>query len=263
MGGQDVIAGQISGGRPLGLHLLRRAGGEFRRCDQRDDRRPAARLGRRRAAGRAARRAAGDRRGGVAEGAAASRYEARSPSTMCPSAIRRGPTRWRSTISICGSRRARRWRSSGPRVRARRRSSTCCCASTIPERGAIRHRRRRHPRPAAGRAAPGDGDRAAGAGAVHRLGRREHPLRPARTPPTPRSRAAAEAASALDLHRGAAAGLRHPSRHPRRAAVGRPAPAHRGRAGRCSAIPPCCCSTRRPARSTPRASWPSSRRSTG
>ena len=46
--------------------------------------------------------------------------------------------RWRSTASTSRSRRARRWRSSARRARARPRSSTCCCASTIPEKGAIR-----------------------------------------------------------------------------------------------------------------------------
>jgi ABC-type multidrug transport system fused ATPase/permease subunit len=70
MGGQDVIAGEISARRPLGLRVLCRAGGDIRRRDQRDDRRPAARLGRGRAAGRAARRAAGHPRAGAAQGAA-------------------------------------------------------------------------------------------------------------------------------------------------------------------------------------------------
>ena len=45
-----------------------------------------------------------------------------------------GRSRWRSTASISPSRRARRWRSSAPRGRARPPSSTCCCASTIPKR---------------------------------------------------------------------------------------------------------------------------------
>ena len=106
------------------------------------------------------------------------------------------------------------------------------------------------------------GDRAAGAGAVHRQRRREHPLRPARRQ---RRRGAGGGRGGLGagLHRGAAAGLRDRSRHARRA----PVRAARGSAspspGRCSAIPSCCCSTRRPAPSTPRASSPSSRRSTG
>ena len=44
--------------------------------------------------------------------------------------------RWRMSISTC--RPARRWRWSGRRAPARRRSPTCCCASGIREPGAIR-----------------------------------------------------------------------------------------------------------------------------
>ena len=44
--------------------------------------------------------------------------------------------RWRTSISRC--RRARRWRWSGRRAPARRRSPICCCASGTREQGAIR-----------------------------------------------------------------------------------------------------------------------------
>ena len=104
----------------------------------------------------------------------------------CRSAIRRAPMPWRSTASTSPSRRARPWPSSAPRAPARPPSSTCCCASTIRRRARIRvdgidirdlrfaDLRRRA------------GHRAAGAGAVQRLGRRQHPLRPPRRAATPR-----------------------------------------------------------------------------
>ena len=115
---------------------------------------------------------------------------------------------------------------------------------------------------AAGRPAAGHGDRAAGAGAVHRQRRREHPLRPARRErrrgarrPPPRPRRWPSSKRCRRASRPISA----------RAACG--CPADKGSAspmpGLSSAIPSCCCSTRRPAPSTPRASSPCSRRSTG
>ena len=104
--------------------------------------------------------------------------------------------------------------------------------------------------------------RAAGAGAVHDVGRRQHPLRPPRRRPTPRSappRRRPRRWASSRRCRKASTPISAPAACACRAASasGSPSPA------RCSATPPSCCSTRRPARSTPRASWPSSRRSTG
>ncbi len=81
------------------------------------------------------------------------------------------------------------------------------------------HRRRRHPRPALRRPAQCAGDRAAGAGAVHRLGGREHPLRPAGRQRRRRARRRRDGLGA-QVHRDPAAGLRHRPRRARRAPVG-------------------------------------------
>ena len=111
------------------------------------------------------------------------------------------------------------------------------------------------------RGAPGD--RAAGAGAVHRAASPTTSATAGPTPATTRCGRRPRAASALDFIEALPQGFDDPSRHARRAPVGRPAPAHRRRPGAALRSRPCCCSTRRPAPSTPRASSPSSRRSTG
>ena len=58
--------------------------------------------------------AAVDRDARESGGAQSAPSRGRSPSSTCRSAIRRGPTRARSTISISTSRRAKPWPSSGP-----------------------------------------------------------------------------------------------------------------------------------------------------
>ena len=134
MGGHDVISGPHQRRRSLGLRVLRRAGGELGRRHQRDHRRPAARRGRGRAPGRARRRAGRSSSRPPIPRPCPSRCRAACASRRSRSAIRRGPTRWRSIASTSASRRARRWPSSARRARARPRSSTCCCASTIRKR---------------------------------------------------------------------------------------------------------------------------------
>ena len=102
---------------------------------------------------------------------------------------------------------------------------------------------------------------AAGRRPVRRHARREHPLRPARTPATTRSCGAAKAAHADGF-------IARPGRRattPASASAASRCPAASASASRSPApscaMPRSCCSTRPPARSTPKASWPCRRRS--
>ena len=96
------------------------------------------------------------------------------------------------------------------------------------DRGASRDRWRGPAERDAPLPAHADRDRAAGAGAVRRLGRGEHRLRS----PGSEQRAGAGGGASGErraVHRGLAAGLRHGSGGARRYALRRPAPAHRHR----------------------------------
>ncbi len=94
--------------------------------------------GRDRAPGRVAQGGAGDPLAGTVQWRCPSRRRARSSSRMCVLPMRRGLAcrRWRIFRSVW--RQARRWRWSGHRAPARRRSSICCCGSMIPRPGSIR-----------------------------------------------------------------------------------------------------------------------------
>ena len=98
-----------------------------------------------------------------------------------------------------------------------------------PRSGTITLRRRARRRRRSARAAPAHRAGAAGHRDLRRLGRRQHPLRPARRERR-RRRARRRACAGVRIHRPAAAGLRHADRRARRHALGRPAPAHRDRA---------------------------------
>ncbi|MEZ5905901.1 MAG: ABC transporter transmembrane domain-containing protein [Geminicoccaceae bacterium] len=185
---------------------------------------------------------------------------ARCASSRSASPIRAIPSAPSSIASTSPSAPARASPWSARPAPARRASSSSSCASTTRRKGA-----------SASTASPSTGStrpvpcaprpRAAGAGDL--LGRclGQHPLRPARRPATRRSsrrpRRRRRAASSRRCRRALPpSSARRGSASPVGSASASPSP------GPSSAIPPCSCSTRRPARSMPKASSPSSRRST-
>ena len=167
----------------------------------------------------------------------------------------------RSSASRCASRRASASRWSAPRARASRRCSRCCCASTTRSRArcastASTCASMRPARAARGLIAVVPQDPVIFAASVLEN------VRYGRPEATPRGGARRLRAGArAGVHRAPAAGLRH--RRSASAASRSPAAsasACRSRA-RCSPTGRSCCSTRRPARSTRRASAWCSRRS--
>ena len=228
----------------------RRAGGAVRGVG-----RGAAGGRRRRAADGAAGRAAADRLAGRSEAAAGAAARARSLSRDVPFAY---PTRPERSALDGLSLPCRARRDGRPRRAVGRRQEhgvqPGCCASTIRSAGVVEidgvGARRSGPCRAARRAS--------------RWCRRTWRCSPTRSPrtsatarPTPIARevrARRHGGAGRRLHPRAAAGLRHAARRARRHALGRPAPAHRHRPRASCAMRRSCCSTRRPARSTPRAS---------
>ncbi len=176
------------------------------------------------------------------------------------STIPRGPSGRRSTVSIWRWSRASGWRSSVPPAPARPRCSNCCCASTIrrpapsPSTASICARRRRRPCARASvwsrrsrQCSP------ATPGTTSAMGVPTRPTprcAPPPTPPTPATSSTVCPRASAPISASAACGS------PAASASASRSPA------RCCAIPPCCCSTRPPARSTPKASGSCSRRST-
>ena len=180
--------------RPYGLRLLCRPGREFGRRHQRDHRRPAARLGRDRAArpswlgAASAGRAANPKslpkptQGIVAFDAVSFRYPTRPDSLALDRfdlAVAPG-----ETVAIVGPSGAGKTTVFNLLLRFYDPESGTIRVDGVDIRGA-----------AVRRAAPRARHRAAGAGAVQRFGRRQHPLRPARRLRC-EVRAAADAASA-------------------------------------------------------------------
>ena len=261
IGGHDVVAGKISAGQlsAFVFYAVDRRG--RRRHDQRSDRRPAARGGGDRAAVRTARGRARDT-GAGAPGRAARRRRAAPWRSIGPLPLSvAAATRRRSTTSRSTSRRAKTSRSSARRAPARRRYSSCCCASTIRS-GARAHRRRRRAqrRSARGarRLAVVPQDPVIFAASVLENVRYGRP-----DASEAEVRAACDAAFATEFIAQLPQALREQPRRARRAAFRRAAAATRDRARDSRRPARSCCSTRRRARSTPRASAWSSSRSSG
>ena len=240
--------------RPHGLRLLCRAGGELGRRHQRDHRRSAARRRARPSAWPSSRAEPPV----IVEPPSPSRCPRRCAAAC---ASRRSsfryptrPERWRSTASISTSRRARRWRIVGPSGAGKTTVFNLLLRFYDPEAGTIRidgvdirDLRFADLRGALAIVPQEPVLFTASVAENIRYGR----------PDASRRRGARRRRGGLGarLHRGAAAGLRHRPRRARRAAVGRPAPAHRHRPRGAARPRRSCCSTRRPARSTPKASW--------
>ena len=171
------------------------------------------------------------------------------------STIRRVPTR--AALDALHARRrapARRSRWSARRAPARRRCSSCCCASTIRRRARCASTASTCAPPirAAVRARLGAG--AAGSGDLRRERARERALRPARRDRRPRCAPPARPRSRPNSSSGCRERLRELSWAS--AACACPAGSGSGWRSRARSSPTArsCCSTRRPARSTPRAS---------
>ncbi len=163
-----------------------------------------------------------------------------SRSSASPSATgRRVPAVDAGRHLPCGSRRARWWRWSGPRARARRPWSRCCRASGTWTQGRMHARRPGRAPPAPGRPARRDRHRAAGAGALQRHDPREHRLRAAQARPRRRCRGGGAGGARARVRRAAAAGLRHAGGRARRQALaaasgsGSPSPGRSSRTPRC------------------------------